>query len=382
MVLRCDIVSSEDVLGYTSYTIKVFQGRQEKLVHRRYRDFVQLDRQELVQQLPRETRPKLPPKGCLGLRHRLDLCGFNARRLQGLQQYLDDLLRAESMMAPLLHRFLSGEVPVGGFGKPALEEAGQAPPASPLPPAGRPGISSPELSTPSLPVPDEASSGEPKVQLPAAAGPYGLRPSVSTWLLPPCRAAAATSAAVPGGGGTEQPQTEDWPGDFQLRPGRPVEACSTRRAAGAQPCAGLPHALWPSVATWCSPRAAKAVGPPVPAAELGKPDEVAKLTEPAGLAAMYNGPVGLAGPAKLTEPAEVPARAEPAELVRSAELMLALPPSSQPSTAYPLQPSVGTWLLTRSRTADSPVGLAELTVPAEFAGSGKVPTELAESAEF
>uniref|UniRef100_A0A7S4RSU2 Uncharacterized protein n=1 Tax=Alexandrium monilatum TaxID=311494 RepID=A0A7S4RSU2_9DINO len=47
-----------------------------------------------------------------------------------------------------------------------------------------------------------------------------------------------------------------------------------------------------------------------------------------------------------------------------------------------MQPSVGTWLLRRSRTADDPVGPAELIAPAEFAGSGEVPPQLVGSAQF
>lgn len=108
MAVQCSIVSSEVVEGRTAYTISVErEGRQRALVRRHYTDFLALDKEETVQGLLPESRPTLPPKGRLGLRHRLDLGSFNEKRRKGLQQYLEQLLQTEAGASAAVDRFLA-----------------------------------------------------------------------------------------------------------------------------------------------------------------------------------------------------------------------------------------------------------------------------------
>merc|ERR1719409_1138676 len=138
--LKVDFLSVVNVRdGVMWYTIKVVEKRQEWFVRKRYNDFAALHAQLLGEycrhagtvglhhlipasasvpddllepllqpQEPRSKPPPLPEAGLFGLRHRLNICGFNRKRFMLLQEYLETLvLRARSLDADaLLDQFL------------------------------------------------------------------------------------------------------------------------------------------------------------------------------------------------------------------------------------------------------------------------------------
>lgn len=162
MAENCHIVSSEKVGGRTSYTIKFTEGGEERLVRKHYTDFLNLDQEEWVRQLPAQSRPKLPPKGCFGLRHRLNLFQFNAKREAGLQNYLEQLLCAA---APMLHPFLvNAQTTAAGLEEPPSPVAKATP------------------STPSDSPPDEVPTGDgrPRAKIPPLAISAALTAAASS----------------------------------------------------------------------------------------------------------------------------------------------------------------------------------------------------------
>eukprot|EP00928_Gymnodinium_smaydae_P078621 TRINITY_DN62734_c0_g1_i1.p1 TRINITY_DN62734_c0_g1~~TRINITY_DN62734_c0_g1_i1.p1 ORF type:complete len:311 (+),score=55.53 TRINITY_DN62734_c0_g1_i1:67-999(+) len=94
MVVKLEIPDSVKIgsclHSYTEYSISVAHGRRQWTVARRYRDFLALH--EKMMAIPGCSRPLLPPKGLVGLRHALDLGAFNEKRREGLEQYLVSLL--------------------------------------------------------------------------------------------------------------------------------------------------------------------------------------------------------------------------------------------------------------------------------------------------
>eukprot|EP00929_Paragymnodinium_shiwhaense_P061516 TRINITY_DN30727_c0_g1_i1.p1 TRINITY_DN30727_c0_g1~~TRINITY_DN30727_c0_g1_i1.p1 ORF type:complete len:448 (+),score=77.06 TRINITY_DN30727_c0_g1_i1:148-1491(+) len=140
LALRADFLPIVKVVeGVTWYTIKVIERSHEWFVRKRYNDFKALHLQLKAdaeyegqrstimplsssvpntprRPVPRSEPPPLPEAGLFGIRHRLNICGFNRARFNKLQEYLNTLtLRAGSLDADhLLDRFLrqpiSGEI--------------------------------------------------------------------------------------------------------------------------------------------------------------------------------------------------------------------------------------------------------------------------------
>lgn len=131
MALQVEITDSRwtgGCLTHTEYGVKVSDGNRNWTVEKRYSDFVALD--GLLREVPGYRRPTLPQKGCLGIRHRLNIGDFNERRQQGLQQYLSDMAGQVTTLAdiPCLRDF---------FYKPGTIETG-APSFRPQPSSARP----------------------------------------------------------------------------------------------------------------------------------------------------------------------------------------------------------------------------------------------------
>lgn len=89
------IMSYRDIKGTQWYLVHVYGGGHEWFCGRRFTDFVRLD--EALHSGPGEVKlPKLPEKGTLGIRHMLDVGGFNEKRMEGLRNYLDVLFEQVS----------------------------------------------------------------------------------------------------------------------------------------------------------------------------------------------------------------------------------------------------------------------------------------------
>ncbi|CAK0892034.1 unnamed protein product, partial [Prorocentrum cordatum] len=90
-----DILGSRDVEGTTWYLFRVAESDVDFFFLKRYSDFVSLDKalRASADHRRNAVRPQeLPESGLFGLRHKLDLGGFNARRLQALRAYMETLL--------------------------------------------------------------------------------------------------------------------------------------------------------------------------------------------------------------------------------------------------------------------------------------------------
>mmetsp|Transcript_16814 Transcript_16814/g.30467 ORF Transcript_16814/g.30467 Transcript_16814/m.30467 type:complete len:300 (+) Transcript_16814:41-940(+) len=72
------------------YVLRVDDGGQNWTTRKRFNDFKVLD-MDLGSCGCGLSRLRLPSSGCFGLRHRLDICGFNDRRRQQLSAYLEHL---------------------------------------------------------------------------------------------------------------------------------------------------------------------------------------------------------------------------------------------------------------------------------------------------
>lgn len=121
--LTIDILSSrmaeKDVMWYS---IKVRDHGTTWFLHKRYSDFKALDDSLQVLTWAGVVLPELPPPGLIGLRHRLNIGDFNARRRFGLQQYIEEVafkLQPWSR-APALAAFL-GQAP--GFASCVYKDA-------------------------------------------------------------------------------------------------------------------------------------------------------------------------------------------------------------------------------------------------------------------
>jgi len=72
------------------YVLRIDDRGQTWTTQKRFRDFKLLD-MDLGSSGCSLTTLRLPSSGCFGLRHRLDICGFNERRRQQLSAYLAHL---------------------------------------------------------------------------------------------------------------------------------------------------------------------------------------------------------------------------------------------------------------------------------------------------
>eukprot|EP00930_Biecheleria_cincta_P067628 TRINITY_DN5433_c0_g2_i1.p1 TRINITY_DN5433_c0_g2~~TRINITY_DN5433_c0_g2_i1.p1 ORF type:complete len:465 (+),score=94.22 TRINITY_DN5433_c0_g2_i1:61-1455(+) len=90
MVISVDVLEALQKDRVHFYQIKVRDDVNEWVVERRYSDFVALDNQLSIN--GGIERRNLPEKGLLGIRHLLNFRGFNTKRLDSLQQYLQHLL--------------------------------------------------------------------------------------------------------------------------------------------------------------------------------------------------------------------------------------------------------------------------------------------------
>lgn len=105
------ISGTKCIRGVTFYVITVSIEDKSWELSKRYSDFVRLD-SGLAACGDSTSRGKLPEKGLIGFRKALNIGSFKAKRLQGLTQYLDELMR-EAMTSrqtpPHLKAFLGGE---------------------------------------------------------------------------------------------------------------------------------------------------------------------------------------------------------------------------------------------------------------------------------
>merc|ERR1711966_282022 len=86
------------------YKIRLFDGLEERFYSKRFTDFQELD---LALKSSGFSPPYLPTSGLLGLRHRLDLGGFNDTRQLNLERYLQGVLASFKNLAdsPTLSKF-------------------------------------------------------------------------------------------------------------------------------------------------------------------------------------------------------------------------------------------------------------------------------------
>merc|ERR1719436_670362 len=84
------LISSQRVRGTMWYLFRVCEDGDERFYLKRYTDFAKLDQLVKMTTATRPGRPlpELPGRGLLGVRHRLGIGRFDARRLQGLQEYV------------------------------------------------------------------------------------------------------------------------------------------------------------------------------------------------------------------------------------------------------------------------------------------------------
>lgn len=92
--------------GVAFYDVHVTSGGDTWTTCKRYSDFVSLD--ELLESKSKAERLGLPAKGCLGVRHRLGMLGFNQQRLAQLDSYLSHAVgQAGSLrQCPVMQKFL------------------------------------------------------------------------------------------------------------------------------------------------------------------------------------------------------------------------------------------------------------------------------------
>jgi hypothetical protein len=107
-LLHTSISVDEVSWGVHWYTITRVEGGASTQVKRRFNNFRDLDwtLRSSGSIPPEGLPPPLPDTGFVGIRHRLGLQGFNQRRLEGLQEYLD-ALAANPDTAHILRNFLS-----------------------------------------------------------------------------------------------------------------------------------------------------------------------------------------------------------------------------------------------------------------------------------
>lgn len=110
------VISSRDMQGTTWYLLRVRECGQERFFLKRYRDFVALD--GALRVAHRSGRgglalPRLPERGLFGLRHSLDIGNFNAKRQQGLQDYVSSLAAQVQRFSeePALEGFFGAHAP-------------------------------------------------------------------------------------------------------------------------------------------------------------------------------------------------------------------------------------------------------------------------------
>lgn len=89
MPLKATILGSRAVSGHIEYLIRIDAEGQQWCVSRRYTDFERLHAE--VEEPLRSAVGPLPPKGALGIRHKLNIGGFNEKREAALQAYLSGL---------------------------------------------------------------------------------------------------------------------------------------------------------------------------------------------------------------------------------------------------------------------------------------------------
>jgi len=91
--LESKLMSCQELHGVTWYIFRIIEGEEYRFYMKRYNDFRELDcRIQSQQQPPGFVMPMLPPAGRFGLRHKLDIGDFNAKRAAGLSIYVASLL--------------------------------------------------------------------------------------------------------------------------------------------------------------------------------------------------------------------------------------------------------------------------------------------------
>mmetsp|Transcript_21099 Transcript_21099/g.45733 ORF Transcript_21099/g.45733 Transcript_21099/m.45733 type:complete len:361 (+) Transcript_21099:146-1228(+) len=91
--LQATILSSRKLDRVTWYLVRLQDNNDTRFFMRRYSDFRVLDRELRGNPRWQKLLPPLPTRGRFGLRHLLDFGDFNEKRKQGLQRYLDDVVR-------------------------------------------------------------------------------------------------------------------------------------------------------------------------------------------------------------------------------------------------------------------------------------------------
>jgi len=109
MTIKVVIRDCVDVDGVTTYDIVVTNesGREWK-IHKRYKDFQELDREIVADGTLCKKKGVLPPTGTLGIRKMLRVGSFMKARRDGLDVYMRKLCDQVSTLEqnPVLHRFL------------------------------------------------------------------------------------------------------------------------------------------------------------------------------------------------------------------------------------------------------------------------------------
>lgn len=120
---RVVLVSSRELDGVTWYLFRVDDDGGQRLYMKRYSDFVRLDAALRAHPPAGRSRvlPELPEKGSLGLRKKLDIMDFNAKRRDGLGNYMARLLADIQTFVeePALMGFFDRDAPgriLSGFG--------------------------------------------------------------------------------------------------------------------------------------------------------------------------------------------------------------------------------------------------------------------------
>lgn len=79
----------QDIDGVTWYTLKVVEGGRERLLKKRYNNFIALDEAIRTTAMTKLKVTEFPDPGVFGFRKKFDVGHFNDRRQDTLQEYLD-----------------------------------------------------------------------------------------------------------------------------------------------------------------------------------------------------------------------------------------------------------------------------------------------------
>jgi hypothetical protein len=110
------LVSSREKSGRTWYLFRIYDNGEERLFLKRYSDFKRLHASLLDEaSLSRRNRPvpELPESGLFGLRQKLDLGDFKARRQSALQRYVAEICNGITSISddPILKAFFGKVAP-------------------------------------------------------------------------------------------------------------------------------------------------------------------------------------------------------------------------------------------------------------------------------